>query len=348
MLGRGIDQILEHPSNPQLHERYVKNAQGYVELAEALSGPIPRRVPASYVWGDALEELERASPAARIINLETTITVSEDWQAKGINYRMHPRNAGVLSAARIDACALANNHILDWGEAGLLETLEVLRARGIQGAGAGRDIREAQAPAVVPIPGGRVLLFSFGTESSGVPPEWTAANARAGVEFLESLSGETVERVRTQIAEVKRKGDLVIASIHWGDNWGYDIPLEQRRFARALIDLAGVDLIHGHSSHHAKGIEVFRDKLILYGCGDFVNDYEGIEGYEEYRGDLSLMYFPRLESGTGRLMSLRLVPMQMRGFRLRRASREDVEWLAQVLGRERSRVRIESDGSLVL
>ena len=63
--------------------------------------------------------------------------------------------------------------------------------------------------------------------------------------------------------------------------------------------------MHGHSSHHVKAIEVFRGRLILYGCGDFLTDYEGVGGYEEFRGDLALMYFVELDSGTGELVGLR-------------------------------------------
>lgn len=66
-----------------------------------------------------------------------------------------------------------------------------------------------------------------------------------------------------------------IPALGWG-NWGYGVTRRTREFAHELLDHAGVDLIHGHSSHHPLGIEVYRDKLILYGCGDFINDYEGI------------------------------------------------------------------------
>jgi poly-gamma-glutamate capsule biosynthesis protein CapA/YwtB (metallophosphatase superfamily) len=82
-----------------------------------------------------------------------------------------------------------------------------------------------------------------------------------------------------------KPGDLIVVSVHWGPNWGYDIPHQQRRFAHALIDKANVSIIHGQ--HHLKAIEVYRDRLILYGCGDFLNDYEGIKGYEEFRDDLA-------------------------------------------------------------
>jgi len=120
--------------------------------------------------GDALAELERVQPHARIINLEIAVTASEDAAPdKSIHYRMHPANTRCLTAAKIDCCVLANNHVLDWGRSGLLETLEVLHGAGIRTAGAGRDDTEAAAPALIELPGrGRVLVFAFGMESSGV------------------------------------------------------------------------------------------------------------------------------------------------------------------------------------
>ena len=122
MTGRGIDQILPTPSDPRLFENWITDARDYVRLAENASGPIPRNVPASYVWGDLLADLEALSPDLRIVNLETAVTRSDKPAPKGINYRMHPGNVGVLTAARLDACILANNHVMDWGRSGLAET----------------------------------------------------------------------------------------------------------------------------------------------------------------------------------------------------------------------------------
>ncbi len=335
MTGRGVDQVLPHPSDPRLCERYVKSALGYLELAERANGPIPKPVDFAYVWGDALAELERARPDARIINLETSVTTSGDCAPKGVNYRMHPENVGCIEAAEIDCCVLANNHVLDWGQAGLLETLDSLHHAGIKTAGAGRSGDEAAAPAIIEIADkGRVIVFSLGSPTSGIPRSWAAAAGRPGVNLLDRLSARSLRRIARQVGEVKRANDIVVASIHWGGNWGYEIPEEQRSFAHMLIDEAGVDLVHGHSSHHAKGIEVYRDKLILYGCGDFLNDYEGISGYEEYRGDLSLMYFARIDSASGSLLGLEMTPLQIRNFRLERASRRDSRWLQEVLNRE--------------
>ncbi len=303
MPGRGVDQVLPHPSDPQLHEPYVHNAKRYVEIAEEVNGEISRPVAFDYIWGDALVELINAAPDARIINLETSITSSDDfWPAKGIHYRMHPKNIPCLTAAKVDCCVLANNHVLDFGYAGLAETLATLHRVGIKTAGLGTNLREAQAPAVLDLAEkGRVIVLSFGTASSGVPLEWAAREDRPGVYFLDSLSSMKVANIANAVRQTKRPGDVVIASLHWGENWGYDIPRKHIEFAHELIDSAMVDVVHGHSSHHPIGIEVYKGKLVLYGCGDFLNDYEGIEGYEEYRGDLSLMYFVRVAPSTGKL-----------------------------------------------
>jgi len=349
MTGRGIDQILSHPGNPALYEPYVTDAREYVRLAEQANGPVPGPVDPGYIWGDALAELDAAAPDARIVNLETAVTAhDEPWPGKGINYRMHPANVACLTAARLDCCTLANNHVLDWGRPGLAETLATLKQAGIHTAGAGRDLAEAQAAAVLDIPGkGRVLVFAFGVGDSGVPPAWAAGPSRAGVALLEDLSARTVREIAGRVGQVKRSRDVVVASIHWGGNWGYAIPPAQRRFAHALVDAAGVDLVYGHSSHHPKGIEVWQDKLILYGCGDFLNDYEGIGGYEAFRGDLALMLLPTVEIASGRLVNLELRPMQLWRLRLNRASPADVDWLATVLGRESARLdtRIEPAGA---
>lgn len=346
MTGRGIDQILPHPAPPRLHEGYLTSAQQYVEIAEQANGPIRKPVEFDYVWGDALAELARNKPDFRIINLETAITVSEAWHPKGINYRMHPDNIPCLTAAGIDCCLLANNHVLDWGEAGLIETLETLEAAGIKMAGAGRTQTEAETPAILASPGnGRVLIFSFGDVSSGVPPSWAASEARPGVNLVPNLSTATAERIAKRVRALRRPGDVVIISMHWGGNWGYEIPSRQRTFAHALIDAGAADILHGHSSHHPKGIEVYRDRPILYGCGDFLNDYEGIGGYEEFRDDLTLMYFLSVDPDGGELKSLTMTPMRIRNFRLNHPSPQDVEWLAALLDRESHRfgTEVEAD-----
>jgi poly-gamma-glutamate synthesis protein (capsule biosynthesis protein) len=179
-----------------------------------------------------------------------------------------------------------------------------------------------------------VLVFAAATDDSGVPADWAATAGRAGVHRLPDLSKETVSRIVSLVRRDRRSGDRVLFSVHWGGNWGYSVSPAQRAFAHALIEEAGVDIVHGHSSHHPKAIEVYQDRLILFGCGDFLNDYEGIEGHEAYRSELGLMYFPALDAATGRLRALELVPTRIRHFRVNYAGGEDRAWLLDRLRRE--------------
>ena len=352
MCGRGIDQVLAQPCSPEIYEHYLRSAEGYVRLAEQANGPIPRRNGSSYVWGAALGQLERMQPDARIINLETAVTRSHDRANKGINYRMSPENAECLAAAGIDCCVLANNHVLDWGRAGLLETLTTLQKLNVKATGAGRNDHEARAPAVLNLAKARLLIFSFGSTSSGIPFEWAATPDAPGVNLLPDLCEASALEAADQVMAVRRPGDLIVVSIHWGSNWGYHIPDEQKILARALIDKAGVSIVHGHSSHHPRAIEIYRDRLILYGCGDFLNDYEGIRGYERYHDDLALMYFADLDPASGSLHALRLVPLQIKNFRLSNPSWRDIEWIQQTLDGEcqqfGTRVILDSERQLVV
>lgn len=352
MTGRGLDQIFHFPSNPVLHEDYIKNAKDYISISEKVNGPIPRSVKPEYIWGEALKIFKKFKPDVKIINLETSITTSEDWQDKGINYRMHPKNVSCLTSAAIDCCVLANNHILDWGSTGLKETLEVLNNVDIKTAGAGLTARDARRPALLSTNKNcRIIVFGFGSRTSGIPPEWGAGEHQSGVNFLENLSEETAEQIKMQIKAVKSPKDIIVVSIHWGGNWGYEIPDYQRRFARYLIDEAEVDIIHGHSSHHIKAFEIYKEKLILYGCGDLITDYEGIRGHENYRGDLGLMYFVNIECATGKLRELKMIPVKTKKFRLERVDQQDLNWLIKTLNHEGMRFGTEialKNNSLIL
>jgi poly-gamma-glutamate capsule biosynthesis protein CapA/YwtB (metallophosphatase superfamily) len=354
MLGRGVDQILAHPGNPVLYERQVRDARTYVDLAVMANGKIPQPVDWWWPWGDALELLEDAGCDARIINLETSVTTSDDYvPGKAVHYRMNPANSDALTAVRPDVCVLANNHVLDFGRQGLLETLDVLSASGLATVGAGRSLREAQSPVIISTPrtGGRVVVFAFGSPSSGVPYDWAATNDTPGVHVVTTLSNTAADRLCRQIDQVRQPGDMTVVSAHWGSNWGYRVAADQVSFAHRLID-GGVDLVHGHSSHHPRPIEVYRGKLILYGCGDLVDDYEGIRGHDQYRHDLRLLYLPRLDPTSGQLVELRMAPLQARLMRLHRASHQDAQWLRTVLDKVSRhfgpRIDLEPDGLLSL
>jgi len=353
MLGRGVDQVLPHPGDPQLRETYARDARAYVRLAERANGPVPQPARFSWPWGDALAVLDEVAPDVRVINLETVVTRSAGFApGKAICYRMSPDNLPALSAAHPDACALANNHVLDFGRAGLAETLGALARAGLPAAGAGRDLTHARQPVTVPVRGGgRAVIFACGAASSGIPPRWAATATRPGVDLLPSLSGAAANDLIARAQATRQPGDIVVVSLHWGSNWGYGVADDQVRFAHRLID-GGADLIHGHSSHHPRPVEVYRERLILYGCGDAINDYEGISGYEQFRDDLRLLYFAHVAADTGTLAALHMVPMQAKKMRLYHASAEDGKWLRAALERIShrfgSQISLHPDGTVVL
>ncbi len=377
MTGRGIDQILRRPSEPTIYEPVVRDARDYVELAERVHGPIERGVDDSYVWGEALDVLSDYGCDLCVMNLETSVTRSaRAWPEKGIHYRMHPANARMLRLpaesasrsgrpARAICYTVANNHVMDFGRAGLLETLEALDDAGCGRCGAGSGGEEAGAPyrAELVVDGadpcshvrrGAVAVFGVGIGDSGIPPEWAATRravssptehargryapdsgeSNAGVHLIDRLGRSAIERETARIAGLRREGEIAVVSVHWGGNWGWNVPQAHRAFAHALIDRAGVSIVHGHSSHHVKCFEVYHGGLILYGCGDFITDYEGIPGHDAYRPDLSLMYFADIDSADRSLRALRMVPMQTVRFSLRRAGDSDCDWLARVLNRD--------------
>ncbi|GAB1691697.1 CapA family protein [Krasilnikovia sp. M28-CT-15] len=345
MLGRGIDQILRHPGTPTLWEAYVHDARDYVRLAERANGPVPRGADPRWPWGDALPHLLDAD--VRVLNLETAVTAGGTPDpGKGIHYRLHPANLDCLDAARPDVCVLANNHVLDFGADGLADTLDALRASGLRTAGAGADAAAAWRPAPVASATTRVVVLAAGLPSSGIPAGWAATDG-PGVAYVPEASDAWVRRIGAELDAVRRPGDLVVVSLHWAGNWGYQVGPEERRFAHALIE-GGADVVHGHSSHHPRPVEVHRGRLILYGCGDLINDYEGIGGHERYRADLRLVYLAELADGT--LSGLRMVPLRARRLRLEHATAGETAWLRDTLdeicGPYGTRIGAGRDGTL--
>ncbi|MEU6641828.1 CapA family protein [Saccharomonospora sp. NPDC046836] len=351
MTGRGIDQVLPHPGDPTLNEPHVRDARYYVYAAERRHGTIPRPVTYSWPWGRALRVVTALEPDACVLNLETAVTAGDDFAVgKAVCYRMNPGNLRAVLMPRPDVCVLANNHVLDFGARGLIDTLAVLKSAGVATAGAGRTATEAARPAVVRVRHGhRVVVFAAATESSGVPTAWAATPGRPGVRLLADLSSGTAHDIATEIASVKRFGDVVVFSVHWGSNWGYQVPPAHVEFAHRLV-AAGADVVHGHSSHHPRPVEIYHGKPIFYGCGDLINDYEGIGGFEDYRDELRLLYFPSFDEH-GVLTELRMLPLRAERFRLRAADPGDAAWLRETLARISAafgtRISRTADGMLV-
>lgn len=218
---------------------------------------------AKQIWGNVLPFLKRTD--LNVINLETTLTHSVKIVPKTFNFKATPSKVKSLIEGAIHVVNLANNHILDYSEEGLLETLDTLNSVGIQHIGAGKNLSEATAPVILMRNGIKLGILGCTDNESG----WKATGNHPGTFYLEVGNLETI---RHCIVQLRPQVDLLILSMHWGPNMRQRPSAQFRSFAHELIE-TGVDLIHGHSAHIFQGVEAYRGKLILYDTGDFVDDY---------------------------------------------------------------------------
>ena len=265
-------------------------------------------------------------------------------------------------------CTLANNHSLDWGYNGLNETLSTLRNENILCCGAGENVSVAWKPAIIEIPDKkcRIFIFGVGSKSSGCPTIWTATETKAGIAMVDPYDLNEIPMIMKNIKKsvteysgdkgknAKEYKNIIILSIHWGGNWGFDISSQFIKFAHGLIDFKdkenmdiNIDLIHGHSSHHIKGFEVYKQKLIFYGCGDFLSDYEGINNpqHDGYNDDLSFMYFVDLDNKTGNVDDIILKGTKIKQFRVNYAENKELLWLQNTIKEQCKQFGIELNHS---
>jgi poly-gamma-glutamate synthesis protein (capsule biosynthesis protein) len=328
MTGRAIDSILLSPSDPYTPHPGSRTIDEMIADAERKNGPIPRRVDAAYIWGDARATLAAMEPSVIIANLETAITRSSERESKRINYRMNPANIDVLKALPINCCSLANNHTLDWGRQGLIDTLDVLDMAGIARTGAGRSYEEAWKPTHVSSVGeGRVMVSGMAHGSSGIGPLWAAGPSTPGIALLGRDLNQEIKRLAALVRAHKAARDTAVASIHAGPNWAFQVAPGYVQFAKALIDIAGFDVVHGHSSHHLAPLGFHHRHPILFGCGDFINAHEGRDHPPMYNHTCVAAYC--LE--TTDLSRVEIKPFQIKKFRLGPVGTADGARLTQIL-----------------
>jgi poly-gamma-glutamate synthesis protein (capsule biosynthesis protein) len=277
------------------------------------------------LWGDVLPHLLQAD--LRIVNLECALTDHRSQWTRGwkmFHFRADPQTMRVLLAAHIDACTLANNHILDYEERGLHDTLRTLNKAGIRHAGAGANAAEAAAPALLDVAGAppcRVALISC-TDNE---PEFAAGAAHPGTNYLQvSLEEDVLTRIANSIAEARAQGaELVVFSNHWGANFVERPSDEFRSFARRVIEL-GADIYHGHSAHILQGIEIYRGKPILYDTGNFIDDYAV---HPQLRNDRSCLF--KLMFERGQLCRIELLPVSLSVARVALAQGEEFDAISE-------------------
>lgn len=230
-----------------------------------------------YPWGDLIPLLKTAD--LRIINLENTFTRSEQKVPKVFNFKSDPRNVQALKEAHIDVVSLANNHSKDFGDEGLLDTLKTLHKADIKTVGAGKNLKDARAPVIIKKNGIKIgILGATDNEST-----WLATRAQPGINYF---TVHDLDQLLADIKKLKKRADIVIVSLHWGPNMRERPTQPYIDAAHKIID-AGADIIHGHSSHNFQGIETYKNKLIFYDVGDFVDDYRVDP---KLRNDWSFLY----------------------------------------------------------
>ncbi len=247
-----------------------------------------------YPWGNMIELL--TSTDLNIVNLETTLTTSTSRVEKTYNFKADPDKVQSLIAAGTDVCNIANNHILDFDVEGLFETMVTLENAGILYTGAGLNIYKAREPVVVTKNGLTIGIIGC-TDNE---PGWNAGKNRPGTFYV---NVKKPEELLTEIRSLRPWVDILILTIHWGPNMRQKPARAFVRFAHSMID-AGVDIFHGHSAHVFQGIEVYKEKLILYDTGGFVDDYRVTP---PIRTDQSFFYIVKADRNG--IVSLNLVPV---------------------------------------
>lgn len=379
MLGRVVDQLFSQHVNHE-HDQHI--AAHFVERYPSILST--ENYTPSSPWGTTLSLLRESD--LTLINLETSATTTaEPWPDKTFNYRMHPANlAPILHAAHIDYAGLANNHTLDFGTEGLVETAWTLRDAGVAFAGAGESTNQAYKPVILSLPRQKfpwhtsreraqrkqkenrtpepepqtyaVHIYS----ASDHPRAWSSIPTFHLIDYspvtrvhlrqlllsdgttthppdIESESGHSDNETghenhqfhhrahhHHQHSPSKQPPALKIFSVHWGPNYTWRPADKIRALAHFLIDECGVDIVHGHSSHHVQAVEKYKGKIIIYGCGDFVDDYAL---NEEYRNDLSAVWRVCVKEGNGglRLDRLEIHPTRVDRFRAMLLDVSDVD-----------------------
>jgi Bacterial capsule synthesis protein PGA_cap len=211
--------------------------------------------------GEVREYLRNAD--LTLANFENPVLENAVWHPEEPSFTGDLRLLPILDQAGIDGVTLGNNHVLDAGDSGLEETLGHLEDAGISHAGAGMDLEAAHEPMLFDLGGLKVGVLSY----QGVPSyEWAWATPSVpGTAPLEE------EIIREDVRELRPEVDLLVVMPHWGIEYTAPPEPEQVELAHAMID-EGADLVVGDHAHWAKGIEVYEDKPVFYGTGNFLFD----------------------------------------------------------------------------
>jgi poly-gamma-glutamate capsule biosynthesis protein CapA/YwtB (metallophosphatase superfamily) len=296
---------------------------GDVMLGRLVDASLDDRDPGD-PWRDVKPLLRDAD--AFLFNLECAVCGPiPEWEParKTFHFRLDPRHLDTLTASGVDAVGLANNHVMDHGEAGLLETLEHLDRAGIRHAGAGRNSEEARAPVVFDVANGtRVGLV----HAADHPVEWEASAEGPGIFLIDPASRASVDAVLASVAAARAEGaDVVVLGLHWGPNMRRTPPRVFRWFAKQVI-ASGVDILWGTSAHICQGVEFHGNRVALYDTGDFLDDYI-VDPV--LRNDLSFLYRVTWTLGVG-VDRVELDPVRIKNLCTRRATADEAAVITDI------------------
>jgi poly-gamma-glutamate synthesis protein (capsule biosynthesis protein) len=238
------------------------------------------------------------------VNLECAITARDSRYAgppKAFYFRARPAAVEVLRHAGVGLCTLANNHALDAGADGLLDTLRLLDAHGIAHAGAGADLAAARAPAVLDLGGQRRGVLACCDHQA----DFAASATQAGIDYLDLADPLRVEALVQRVRELAAQVDHAVVSLHWQPNWVPAVSADYRALARRLV-AAGARLVWGHSPHHFLGVEWLGQAVVLYSSGGLLDDY-AVEPY--FRNDRQLLF--EITLGAGAVSRVRALPLAL-------------------------------------
>lgn len=229
-------------------------------------------------------------------NLEGPISDRGKAEQKLFAFCAAPFAVDALTAAGINLVSLANNHIRDYGVDALEDTLRLLEEHGIAYAGAGRNEEQARKGALLEINGVKTAVLAYSGIFKHGYPAWRAGPEKAGTIFYPEK-----EQFIADIESARQRADVVIVSLHWGDEYTYQVNREQRETGRLAIE-SGADLVLGHHSHTPQGIEIYQGKPIVYSLGNFLF-YPFAESY------CNESFVLQARIGKGGVEGMRLLPV---------------------------------------
>jgi len=281
-----------------------------------LTERMPRIGTAAYrdLWGTVLPHLKKND--LNVVNLETTFTRSTNVVPKVFNFKSDPNHVRALQEANIEVVSIANNHIGDFGQKGLSDTIATLDKAGILHVGAGYNKAEARAPVIVERDGIRIGIIG----ATDNEPDWQATANQPGTSYF---STNQMEQLLADIKALAQQVDIVIISLQWGPNKRQRPTADYVQAAHAMVD-AGADIIHGHSAHIFQGIETYKGSLILYDTGDFIDDYAV---YPDLRNDQSFLFIVHADSDG--VQKLELIPTRIENMQVNVAQPDEARQIVK-------------------